>query len=69
MSLVYKFCVDFQRPYPVGRGLLFINSFEKRYSKFRLAKLIFLNKFEANKVNLSITIKISIGFEIISDSN
>jgi hypothetical protein len=48
---------------------LFVNSVNKGYSEFSLAKLILLNKFEANKVDLSITIKISIGFKIVLDGD
>jgi hypothetical protein len=47
----------------------FINSVNKGYSNFCLVKFILFNKFEAYKVNLSITIKVSVGFEIVLDSN
>jgi hypothetical protein len=34
-----------------------------------LAKLILLDKFEADKVDLSITVKVGIGFEIVLDGD
>jgi hypothetical protein len=55
--------------YSIGKGYLFINSVNKGYNKFYLIKFILFNKFEAYKVDLNITIKVNIGFEIISDSN
>jgi hypothetical protein len=44
---------------------LFVDSVDKGYSEFRLVKLILFSKFEAYKVDLSITVKVGIGFKIV----